>query len=105
LEIAECLGYSESYIHSKRLSLNLKRSEAKKPISYNFSEEEFQVIIGSILGDGSLVQHHKNGGAVLTFNHCVEQEEYIRYKQKLLSNITSEVKLYDKYDCRTNSSY
>ena len=103
LEIASQMNYSESYIRSKRLSLSLKRAEIKTPIHYRFNEEEFQVILGSLLGDGSLVQPHKNGGAILTFNHCVEQEEYIRYKQKILSNISSEVKLYNKHDSRLNN--
>lgn len=99
-EIAKELKYSSYYIHSVRLKFGLKRAEVKKPIHYTFDEKEFQVILGSLLGDGSLVKYHKNGGAILTFNHCVEQEEYIKYKQSLLSNICNKVNLYDKYDER-----
>ena len=99
-EIAQELKYSSYYVRSVRLKLGLKREEVKTPIHYSFNEEEFQVILGSLLGDGSLVKPHKNGRAILTFSHYVEQEEYIKYKQSLLSNICNKVNLYNKYDNR-----
>ncbi len=45
-----------------------------------------QILVGSILGDGCISQY-KNGTLVYLYqeNHSIEQEEYVRWKAKLLS--------------------
>jgi hypothetical protein len=43
------------------------------------------IIIGMILGDGWVTFNKKN--SIISFYHCPQQEEYLKYKQNLLEEI------------------
>lgn len=73
---------------------------SKIPNNYKYSNEEFQVILGSLLGDGSLVKTHVNGGTILKISHCEQQKQYLEYKWNLLKNNSSEIKHYSFTDSR-----
>ena len=99
-EIAEILNYSQSYIKHKRLQLKLCRGEQCKPIHYNFSCDQEQIIIGSLLGDGYIHGvKGTNSGTFLSLHHCAKQKEYIEWKASFFKDISS---LYEntRYDER-----
>ncbi|OGC50752.1 hypothetical protein A2716_01820 [candidate division WWE3 bacterium RIFCSPHIGHO2_01_FULL_40_23] len=54
------------------------------------SEECIQVILGSILGDGSLTVNRGYANARLSFRHSVTQQEYFYWKVEKLKEISSD---------------
>ena len=89
-EIAEILDYCEGYIKHIRLELKLYRGEKRAPIHYEFSKDQEQVIIGSLLGDGCI--HNKsfeNSGVWLSIHHCAKQKEYLEWKARFFEGISS----------------
>jgi hypothetical protein len=104
-------GYSNALV-GKKLGIPTKRVSTflkKKGLSnaenrgalVEFTEEEYQVILGSILGDGSLQNFKKSRtGARLVIRHCIEQQEYINYKFKLLKRFCKGITTADRYDIR-----
>lgn len=102
-EISEIINYSIDYIKSCRHKLGLKLMEAKKAIDYQFNDKEYQVIIGSLLGDGNIsMPKYKNGGSTLYITHSIKQKEYIEFKYKILKNMMCELREYDRIDYRFN---
>lgn len=99
-EIANILNYSWSYIRMCRTKLLQMPITSNKPNNYVYEGDEYQVLIGSLLGDGSLQKVHKNGGTVLKITHSEKQKEYICFKQSILSKNCSNVKSYQYYDSR-----
>lgn len=98
-EIGQILNRSAATIARQRQSMRLLRA-TKIPNNYQYTEEEFQVILGSLLGDGSLSKMYDNGGTIFKVTHCVKQKEYISYKHSLLKNNSSELKCYQFRDER-----
>lgn len=99
-KIAEILNYSQGYIKHCRLTLQLYRGEIRKPINYTFTEDQEQIIIGSLLGDGCITfPRGENGGSSLAIHHCLKQKEYIEWKYSFFKDIAS---LYEnnRYDER-----
>lgn len=70
-----------------------------------FTELQKQVIIGSLLGDGSL--HKPKNGVNYHFSvaHCAKQKEYLEYKRQLLYPFSSEIDIYSRLDKRYNHIY
>ena len=99
-EIAEVLECSHQHIKRIRLSNGLKREEAKRPNNYKYSNIEYQVILGTVLGDGHLARQHKNGGVVLSISHCERQKEYIEWKREFLKENSCEVRKEWCHDAR-----
>lgn len=50
----------------------------------SFSTTQKSVVLGSILGDGSLIKNSKSKNARLQIGHCAKQIEYLRWKKRLL---------------------
>lgn len=55
------------------------------------SEEANQIILGSLLGDGSIF--YKTSNCILSILHSTVQEDYILYKKELLIQANLEVKI------------
>lgn len=70
-----------------------------------FTELQKQVIIGSLLGDGSL--HKPKNGVNYHFSvaHCAKQKEYLEYKRQLLYPFASEIDIYSRHDKRYDHIY
>jgi ribosomal protein S6 len=98
-EIGEVLGLSSATVKKQRQSIGLLRAN-KRPNNYIYSNEEFQIILGSLLGDGSLQKTYTSGGTVFKVTHCEKQKEYIEYKWNFLKNNSSEIKEYTFHDDR-----
>ena len=104
-QIAEILNVSEGYATQRRNKLSLPYNKEKKEI-IPLTDTEFQVILGTVLGDTHLYKKYINGDCTGTCNHCLEQEELIFTKYSYLKNISQEPRLVDKYDERLqNPSY
>jgi uracil-DNA glycosylase family 4 len=59
------------------------------------SDIQLQLILGSGLGDGSIVLNKKNNkakNAYFVVTHGEKQEQYIKWKRKILNNISDDVK-------------
>lgn len=96
-EIAKILNLSRSVInkHIHQLKIprdklalqKLNNNKRDKPIT--FSENTYQLILGSILGDGSITKHCKPDISKLLLNsklvmkHSLAQRDYANYKQML----------------------
>lgn len=98
-EIGKILNRAPATIAKHRCALHLV-DYSRVTKNYKYSNEEFQVILGSLLGDGSLVKMHVNGGTILKITHCEKQKEYLEYKWNILKNNSSEIKRYKFYDSR-----
>jgi len=58
------------------------------------TQEQKEILFGTLLGDGNL-RYNDSGKSVFgRMNHSASQEEYIKYKQSNLANLTSNVKSY-----------
>lgn len=55
----------------------------------SLSDQSKAIILGSVLGDGSLKIHRPYRNARFSFRHSVKQEKYFRWKAKALSEISS----------------
>lgn len=98
-KISEILKVSEGYITQRRNKLNLPYNKERKEL-IPLSDIEFQVIIGTVLGDTHLYKKYENGDTAGTCNHCLDQEEFIFTKYEYLKNISLKPKLVNKYDER-----
>lgn len=54
----------------------------------SLSDQTVAVILGSLLGDGSLKLHHGYQNARFSFRHSIRQQEYFDWKVSLLSEIS-----------------
>ena len=96
LQGEKILSRSTRYKIRKQANL-IKPFEAKDLI---LTDEEFQVILGSLLGDGNIsVKHPKKGGGVLRIKHCLKQKDYCLYKQQLLKRLNPK---YKEIQCHDN---
>lgn len=96
-ELAEIFNVSSSYITQRRNKLGLNYNEKEKEI-IPLTEEEFQVILGTTLGDTTLERRKKNTNG--TCKHCIAQKEFIFKKYEYLKNISREPRLINCYDER-----
>lgn len=76
--------------------------------NWECSEKEFQVILGSLLGDGSIVLNRSKNLGCLRFAHSEAQKEYAIWKGELLKNLIYYERLFNKierFDKRTSKTY
>lgn len=64
----------------------------------DFTDDEFQVLYGTALGDTHLSNKEINISGSMV--HCVKQKEFIEYKHKILERFTTEVREKTQYDPR-----
>ncbi|HZQ30239.1 MAG TPA: intein-containing recombinase RecA [Mycobacterium sp.] len=61
------------------------------------SEQQFQVVLGSLMGDGNLSPNrHDRNGVRFRLGHGAKQIEYLQWKTALLGNIKHSVRMNDK---------
>ena len=76
--------------------------------TYELSAEEYQIIIGSLLGDGNLALNKSKNLGRFTFAHSEKQKEYAIWKTEKLKNIMYYERVFNKkehFDKRTNKIY
>lgn len=81
------------------VEIDLKK---KEDIEYNYPEQEtddiYQILLGSLLGDGS-IHKKENNNAYFYEQHCLEQSDYLKWKESILSK-----KFHTRY-ANSNSGY
>jgi len=64
--------------------------------SIDFSDIHKSVLLGSILGDGSLLKNRRSKNARLQIGHCTKQLDYLKWKKELLNPFVKKVTLAEK---------
>lgn len=65
--------------------------------SHLLSDQQFQVILGSLMGDGNLSPNRRDrNGVRFRLGHGVKQVEYLQWKTALLGNINHSTRMNDK---------
>jgi hypothetical protein len=87
-EISKVIGKSKSAVLSKAWKLGLKKDLTRKSTKSikninGLPKEVQQILIGSLLGDGTLEKCKKNSSFYEA--HCLNQESYARWKAEKLS--------------------
>ena len=103
-KIAKELNVSDSAIQAYGQSLGLE-SNAYKYDKIEFTEEEFQVFLGTIYGDGHLGIPSDSRNARGSFAHSLKQENYCKWKAEKLKRFCSKPRYEEQYDKRTNKIY
>ena len=99
IQLAEHFKCHISSIEARRKKFNLKVNRKNRILNIeNFSEEEFQVLYGTLLGDAYLSCPKNNVQG--SFTHCLKQKEFIEYKQSLLKRFCEPVRIVNKKDKR-----
>ena len=64
--------------------------------SVSFSDVHKSVLLGSILGDGSLLKNRRSKNARLQIGHCTKQLGYLKWKKDLLNPFVNKITLAEK---------
>lgn len=97
VDIAKELNVSDSAVSDYGRSLGL---EPNKFSIEEMTSDEFQVFLGTILGDGYLSD---NGGG--NFAHSLEQATYFYWKYNILRRFCNKPAFKEEYDMRTDKYY
>lgn len=103
-------GYTDEklaeHFNTSICSIKKLRKKYKIPINIKyrildieeFTEEEFQVLYGTLLGDGHLTNKDRNVTGSIA--HCMRQKEFLEFKHSHLQRFTNPVEEHHKYDIR-----
>lgn len=86
-------------------NLNKDKYIKGQPNLTQFTQEEFDVLIGGLLGDSWIGFNKNSKNACGSFTHKLEHEEYVNYKYNLLKRLCSTPKIHNKLDKRSNRKY
>lgn len=106
-KIAKLLKVSPTTIHKYTIKYlktipNTERSQNFK-IKHSLSNIQYEVLIGSLLGDTGMERRYRN--ARLSITHGDGQEEYFDHKCEIFKNLINTVSKIDRFDKRTNKFY
>lgn len=93
------LPYSTVYAWYKKYDIQLLPSCMtiyEELRSVDFSDTHKSVLLGSILGDGSLLKNRRSKNARLQIGHCTRQLGYLKWKKELLNPFVNRVTLAEK---------
>jgi len=88
------LPYSTVYAWYKNYNIELLPSCMtiyEELRSAQISKLHRSVILGSILGDGSLIKQSKSKNARLQIGHCTKQLNYLKWKKELLNPFSTKI--------------
>lgn len=102
-EIAKELGMSYDGIHSHRIRHGYIRENRKYGKAIPLTKFQEEVLVGTILGDASLIKRETN--AYMSCAHCLEKQEYTKYKAKIFESLHCTVFYTSQKDKRTNKTY
>ena len=107
LEIANILNMSPTTVrkYTKKLGkdTNSKKSKGLKNINLKLSNEQLEVLYGSLLGDMYIGTSSKT--CRVSICHGGNQEEYFDYKCNIFHNILVKINKTTRYDKRTQKYY
>lgn len=93
------IPYSTAYAWYKKYDIKLLPScmtiydELR---SVSFSDVHRSVLLGSILGDGSLLKNRRSKNARLQIGHCTKQLGYLKWKKGLLDPFVNKITLAER---------
>ena len=104
-EIADIYKVNRTTISNRFKEFNLKKDSTqrkyKKVKSQHLTKEQISLIVGSTLGDGSIILNGRRKNAYFKVSHCEKQKDYIYWKHNILKNYTNKISKY--IDKRGNS--
>lgn len=103
-QIRKRIGCSRDTIKRVKKLRKIKQTSRRMLLDIDFTDDEFQVLYGTLLGDAYLLKHD-NKSTVGGFTHCINQKDFIEHKQKLLNRFVKSPRYQSKYDKRVNKSY
>lgn len=85
--------------HLKKLGVEIRDTSKCQMTDFAMHEKELsdvqkQVILGSVLGDGTIISNA--GSGFLQIGHSVQQKEWLEYKSELLGELTSTKGVYKR---------
>ena len=97
-EIKKLTNYSFEALRYIRNKLNIPTKTYRE---INLTENEEQIILGSLLGDGAIIKQYRY--PMFTFSHSLKQERYALWKYEFLKTLPFTYKYYDQLDKRSGN--
>ena len=86
-------------------NLNKDKYIKGQPNLKQFTQNEFDVLVGGLLGDSWIGFNKNSKNAVGSFTHKIEHSEYVEFKYNYLKRMCSEPTIHNKFDKRSNRKY
>ena len=102
-EIAEALNMSYDGVYAHRIRHSYLRENRKFGKSIKLSDFQEQVLIGTMLGDSTMENRGVNTSLMCA--HCLEKEDYTKYKAQIFDSLNPTISYISYYDKRTNKTY
>lgn len=105
-EIGEMFGLHRNtistYLKKYGIEINPKQRKYELIKKVPFTQEQKDLIVGTVLGDGCIAPHgRKNKSYRLLVGHCEKQKEFLMWKKSILGNFVNVIN--KKEDNRKNS--
>ena len=106
-EIAEMIGVDRStvctWLRKYEIDINPKQRKYEIIKKVPFTQEQKDMIVGTVLGDGCIALHgRKNKGCRLIVGHCEKQKDFLMWKKSILANFVNTISI--REDKRKNST-
>lgn len=83
------------------IEINKKQRQYQELNNKQLTKQQISLIIGSLLGDGSLIKNGRRITPYFKVSHCEKQKEYLEYKHDVLKPISTNI--FKNIDKRGNS--
>lgn len=106
-EIAKILNVNQNTLNSYFIrKYGILPSEKRQSKSIKLTQNQKETLFGTLLGDGNLRMFKKGKNASGKIEHCEKQLEFIKFKHKILENLSADIYLSNRIDNRfINSNY
>lgn len=101
-QIAKEMNYGKSAIQAYRSKMSLKPNTV---MEVNLTPEQYQIIIGGLLGDSYMNIPKGGANAYFTFRHSLKQKNYCLWKHNQLKEYCFNPYEIGEYDPRTDKTY
>lgn len=106
-QIGEKLGMNavtvRKYLQENNIEFNSERTKRITDKELILTNEQLEIIYGSLLGDAYIGINWKN--ARVSFNHGGDQEDYFDYKCSFFTGLLGKINKTPRYDKRTDKYY
>lgn len=105
-EIAEMFSVNRAtvcrWLEKYEIDINPKKRKYELIKKVPFTQEQKDLIVGTVLGDGCVAEHGgKNKSYRLLVSHCEKQKDFLMWKKSILANFVNTIRRYE--DKRGNS--
>lgn len=102
-ELGICATTIRKYTYELGFDTNSIKAKTLTNKTINLTQEQWEILYGSLLGDMSLDLNWKNARPIISQGGA--QEEYFDYKCEIFKNLIGKVNKKKRYDKRTNKEY